>query len=579
MSDTYSIFRAPDLLRFIHGQRDRFAGYTFWRLLSIAVVVPFPFITQQIIDHELPKNDLTGVLLWSGYAIVLLLFHIVTMSKAIPRIARASETLLVAMRARIFEKLQFLHFGFLDRTQAGRLLSKYAFDTMHIDGVLNGLASAIVPELARALLLILMLTLLNPLLLLFILVSVPIFVWTRWRYFRKLEHHNHLVRMAREKLTGRASEFISAIKLVRGFGQEREVTEQMEEASGNFAAEKRDQIMVNSRLGMMLWSASNGISILSVAFCGVFVLKDQMSLGTLVALVGSIPIILQPVNSISQFSLQYFLGRESYRSIKELVDSGYVEKWRGGSFPSAMQGRITFEGVNFSYDDGPDVIQDFTLEIKPGEHVAFVGPSGSGKSTTVNLILGLYAPRTGRILVDGVPQDELDVRRLRRQCAIVMQDNLLLSGTISDNIRFGRPEASEAEVVNAAREANAEEFIERLEDGYETKVGERGVSLSGGQRQRIAIARALLRNPRILILDEATSALDYQSERLVQEALDRLCAGRTTITIAHRLSTVRAADTVVVMRDGRIVEKGPYGALANRKGGAFAELLAVQEGV
>lgn len=213
------------------------------------------------------------------------------------------------------------------------------------------------------------------------------------------------------------------------------------------------------------------------------------------------------------------------------------------------------------------------MTIPAGQHVAFVGPSGSGKSTLVNLILGLYAPQEGRITIDGVPQEDLDIRGLRRRCAIVMQDNLLLSGTIGENIRFGRPEADDRDVRRAAQEANALEFIDQLEDGLDTHVGERGVSLSGGQRQRIAIARALLRDPRILILDEATSALDYESEKLVQEALERLAQGRTTLTIAHRLSTVRKARMIVVLRNGTIVESGAYDDLAGREDSLFREML------
>ncbi|MCX6945345.1 MAG: ATP-binding cassette domain-containing protein, partial [Opitutales bacterium] len=217
------------------------------------------------------------------------------------------------------------------------------------------------------------------------------------------------------------------------------------------------------------------------------------------------------------------------------------------------------------------------LTIRPGEHIAFVGPSGSGKSTLANLLLGLYAPTTGRILIDGVPQSEWDMRWIRRQLAVVMQDSILLSGSVGDNIRFAKPAATDAQIREAAKLANAEEFIARMPDGYLTPVGERGVALSGGQRQRIAIARSVLRNPPVLILDEATSALDYESERLIQEALDRLSQGRTVITIAHRLSTIRNADRIVVLRDGVIVEQGSYRELV-QLGGAFSELIAAQSG-
>jgi ABC-type multidrug transport system fused ATPase/permease subunit len=202
--------------------------------------------------------------------------------------------------------------------------------------------------------------------------------------------------------------------------------------------------------------------------------------------------------------------------------------------------------------------------------------SGSGTSTLANLLLGLYAPNDGRILIDGVPQSEWDMRWIRRQLAVVLQDSILLSGTVRENLRFAKADATEAEIRTAARQANAEEFIQRLPQGYDTLVGERGTTLSGGQRQRLAIARAVLRNPPVLILDEATSALDYESERLIQEAIDRLSAGRTVITIAHRLSTIRNASRIVVLDAGRLIEEGNFATLLARNG-AFARLVAAQE--
>ncbi|MEN9405034.1 MAG: hypothetical protein RL091_3737, partial [Verrucomicrobiota bacterium] len=230
-----------------------------------------------------------------------------------------------------------------------------------------------------------------------------------------------------------------------------------------------------------------------------------------------------------------------------------------------------------AYPSAPDrtVLHGINLALRPGEHVAFVGPSGSGKSTLANLLLGLYAPGAGRILIDGVPQTEWDMRWVRRQFAVVLQDSLLLSGTISENLRFARADATDAEIRAAAQQANAEEFIQRLPAGYDTRVGERGATLSGGQRQRLAIARAILRNPPVLILDEATSALDYESERLIQEALDRLATGRTVITIAHRLSTIRNADRIIVLAAGRIIEEGDFRQLTSQ-GGAFARLVSAQ---
>jgi ABC-type multidrug transport system fused ATPase/permease subunit len=287
--------------------------------------------------------------------------------------------------------------------------------------------------------------------------------------------------------------------------------------------------------------------------------------------------ILGPVHMFIGLSEPYFAAKEGYISIKELIDSRYVETWHGTRREDRIHGDITYEGVSFHYPSAPEktVIKDLNLTIRPGEHIAFVGPSGSGKSTLANLLLGLYAPTTGRILIDGVPQAEWNMRWIRRQLAVVMQDSILLSGSISDNIRFAKPDATQTEIQEAARLANAEEFILKMPEGYKTPVGERGVALSGGQRQRIAIARAILRNPPVLILDEATSALDYESERLIQEALDRLSVGRTVITIAHRLSTIQNADRIIVLRDGVIVEQGNFKEL-DALDGVFAQLIAAQ---
>ena len=273
----------------------------------------------------------------------------------------------------------------------------------------------------------------------------------------------------------------------------------------------------------------------------------------------------------------YFAAQEGYNSIKELIDSRYVELWNGTRREDRLRGDIVYENVSFFYPSAPDkiVIKNLNLTIKPGEHVAFVGPSGSGKSTLANLLLGLYAPTSGRILIDGVPQSEWDMRWVRRQMAVVMQESILLSGSVGENIRFAKPDATDAEIRAAAKMANAEEFIVKMPEGFKTPVGERGVSLSGGQRQRIAIARSVLRNPPVLILDEATSALDYESERLIQEALERLSKGRTVITIAHRLSTIKNADRIIVLHNGIIVEQGGYRELVQR-GGVFAGLISAQ---
>jgi ABC-type multidrug transport system fused ATPase/permease subunit len=279
----------------------------------------------------------------------------------------------------------------------------------------------------------------------------------------------------------------------------------------------------------------------------------------------------------ANLSDQYFLGKEAFSSIKELLNEPAIELWSGQRVLHPIHGKIEFDHVTFAYPETTrNALTDFTLTIQPGEKIALVGPSGAGKSTITNLLLGLYAPTSGQIVFDGVRQADLNIREFRRHTAIVMQESILLSGTIEDNIRFAKDDATDAEVQDAARGAQADEFIQRLPEGLKTIVGERGVMLSGGQRQRIAIARALLRDPAILLLDEPTSALDYESERLIQQALEDLVKGRTVITIAHRLSTIRNADRVVVLQEGQIVEVGTFAELSALDG-HFAKMLAAQE--
>ncbi len=243
-----------------------------------------------------------------------------------------------------------------------------------------------------------------------------------------------------------------------------------------------------------------------------------------------------------------------------------------------LRGEIVFENVAFRYPSRPEVqvLRDIRLSVEPGQRVALVGPSGAGKSTIVSLLMRFYEPEAGRILIDGRNAQDYGLRELRGQMAIVPQDVLLFGGTIAENIAYGRPGASEAEIVAAAQQANAEEFICSFPDGYQTRVGERGVQLSGGQRQRVAIARAILRDPAILLLDEATSSLDSASESLVLQALDRLMEGRTSLIIAHRLSTVRTADRIVVIKDGCTVESGTHAELVQHDDGIYRTLSQLQ---
>lgn len=562
------------LLNFLYSQSRRFRTGLILALLRSVMIAPLPWLFSVIIDQHVPSGNVKGIVFTGVLFIGLLLLHTTFSVSGARVIGGAITRLAEELRSLIFNRMQFLSFGYLDQNATGRLLSKYAFDTQRVQDITITILNQIIPSLFYSLGVGVIMIVLNWQLAIFTLLFVPVLYFARYYFHRRLEDRNREARLAQESLTGSANEMISALRLVRSLGEESRAENRLGTENQRLARARELVISMSSVFGTFLFVSNQAISLLVVACGALMVLNDMMTLGALFAFMAALPILMQPFSIIAQFIEQYVIGQESYYSVRELVISPYVDTWHGTTSLDSMRGEIEFSRVDFAYPTKPDVnvLEDFNLHIKAGENVALVGASGSGKSTLANLILGLYPATSGVIRIDGVSQSELEMRAFRRRCAIVMQDNLLLSGTILENIRFAREDATDEEVYAAVRAANADNFIRALPKGYETKIGERGVSLSGGQRQRLSIARAILRNPQILILDEATSALDNESESLIQEALEKLAKGRTVITIAHRLSTIRNADRIVVMGQGKILEQGTFSELS-RKNGAFARLL------
>ena len=565
------------LIGYLWAARRRFRGGLALVLLRSLAAAPTTLLIQKIVDKPLQEKNIQGVIHYSIYFVIFLLFHYGFSVWGAKSLAKTTTELMVDMRSRIFFRLQFLSFSYLDGQKTGRLLSKYAFDTQKVEGLVYTVLNQLLPNLLMGICILGILAYMNWFLLLVLLLVIPVYATAKFMFFSHIKRANNENRLAQERLTGTASEYISALRLVRSFGEEAQAERELDRSSESFARSRVSQSYVNALFGTYVYVGMQLLSLIVIAGGSVLAIQGKLTIGTLFAFMAGFGYILTPVHMFIGMSEPYFAAQEGYDSIKELIDSKYVETWHGKRREDRIRGDIVYENVSFFYPSAPDkiVIKDLNLTIKPGEHLAFVGPSGSGKSTLANLLLGLYAPTSGRILIDGVPQSEWDMRWIRRQLAVVMQESILLSGSVGENIRFAKPDASDAEIRAAAKLANAEEFILKMPEGFKTPVGERGVSLSGGQRQRIAIARSVLRNPPVLILDEATSALDYESERLIQEALERLAQGRTVITIAHRLSTIKNADRIVVLHNGKIVEQGGYRELVQR-GGVFADLISAQ---
>lgn len=560
------------LLRFLWSHRRAFAPGLGLAVLRILCIAPIPVFFQRILDVYLPAGDQHGIIMVSGLTVVLLIAHQFCSVGGASLLGRAVARTVLDLRGLIFHKIQFLSFGYLDRQQTGRLLSKYAFDTQKIEGVMMPVLNGFIPDTLYSLITFGVLVSLNFKLSLVVVLMLPVFAFMRARYFKKFRDKNEANRVAQENLTGAASELFTALKLVRVYGEESKAAGHLAATNDTAARSRVELITVSTSFGAFSFAAIKVLSLVVVAGGALLAIHGQVSVGTVVAFVAGVPILVNPIQMFAGVSEQYFIGEAAYRSINELVDAPYVEDWHGSLRPDPLHGRITFDRVRFHYPDNDrGAIHELSLDIAAGQKIAFVGPSGAGKSTLANLLLGLHRAQSGEIRIDGIPQSELDMRWFRRRTALVMQESILLSGSIADNLRFARTDATDEEVREAARLACAEEFILRLPEGYDTRIGERGALLSGGQRQRLAIARALLRDPAILILDEPTSALDYESERLIQQALDNLAHGRTVITIAHRLSTIRHADRIIVLHDGRIIEQGTFAQLS-AAGGYFSRL-------
>jgi ABC-type multidrug transport system fused ATPase/permease subunit len=477
------------------------------------------------------------------------------------------------LRERIYTHLQAMSIGFFTRRKPGVLISRLTNDVQALDSlVTDGIVTLISSTLTLVGVVVILLLLDVPLALVtfltFPLLAVASVV------FRVASAGAY--RATREKIaniTAYLQETLSGVRVVRSFGQEPRHIERMSELNEeNRAANLRTVFLNASYFPAVELLSALGTAVI-LLYGGYQVIDGNVEVGILVAFVGYLNQFFDPIQQISQLYTTYQQGMAALDKIFDLLDTAPDLTDKPGAIdPGELRGELRMEDVSFSYaDDGEPALEDIDLVVPAGETVALVGETGAGKSTLAKLVARFYDPQRGRMLVDGHDLRDLRAKCLRRQLGIVPQESFLFSGTVRDNIAFGRPDASEEDIREAARTVGADGFIERLPGGYDTEVGERGVQLSAGQRQLVAFARALLAEPRILILDEATSNVDVRTERIIEQGLERLLAGRTAIVIAHRLSTIRRADRIVVLDHGRIVESGGHDELI-AAGGRYAGL-------
>lgn len=486
------------------------------------------------------------------------------------------EKFIFDLRVRLYTYLQKLSLSFFERTSTGELMSRVTNDLSALEHFVTHGSALTAVDLLRIIGGSIILFVLDYRLAALVMIPIPILAFALRHYNTKIRPVYRSVRARLGDINAKLQDNLSGIRVIQAFARE-----EMERRRFTTESERYYRARVR---GIRYWSvffpairflgAMGAVIVLGVG--SVMVVHGQMSLGTLVAFLAYITSFYEPINRLTEVDNIFQEAIAAGERIFELLDETTEVRDASDAIDlPAVKGDMRFHQVYFRYGTGDKVLHNIDFRMNPGEMVALVGPSGAGKTSIANLICRFYDPIQGRITVDGCDLRKIRLSSLRRQIAVVLQDSFLFNNTIAENLLYGKPDATQEDLMAAAKTANAHDFIMQLSEAYDTEIGERGVKLSGGQKQRLALARAILADPRILILDEATSSVDAEAEYLIQQALERVLEGRTALVIAHRLSTVRNADKIIVLDRGRIVETGNHSELMQR-GGLYSQLYQRQ---
>ena len=539
----------------------------FLQLLVILSRMLTPFITRDIVNDVIPTRDLVklGPLCVELLALVAMR-GISTYVRSL-MLERVSQNVTYDLRTGLYKHLQELPYSFYDHHRIGEIMSRMTSD---IQGVRNLISSGMITVFDNTLNFVgalVFLSLMSWKLMLALLIFAPLVAITAWQFNKRIRPAFINIREQNAVLNTTTQENLAGVRVVKAFTRE-------DYESERFKTENQKLLGLNLE-ATRIWSIFVPLMELLSSLCtpvmllvgGVLLVNGQMDIGTLVAVNGYVWLIINPMRALSGIINMVVQAITSAEKLFYYQDFGSVIREKDDAkSPEKFEGHVEFDHVTFSYG-GADVLRDVTFEAKPGQTIAVMGATGTGKSSLVSLIGRFYDVKKGSVKVDGIDVRDQKLKPLRHSMGYVMQETFLFSDTLTDNIRFGRPEATQEQVERAARVAQADEFIRKMPDGYETIVGERGMGLSGGQKQRVAIARAVLNDPSILIMDDSTSAVDMETEYLIQQDLKEVLKNRTTFIIAHRISSVKNADMILVLdHEGRIAERGTHQQLLDMKG-------------
>ena len=540
-----------------------FTSAFFMAMIDLA----FPIFTQRIIDVELPNKNYKFFLILIGILFILQIFRAVFAYIVTYYGHKMGVNIRYDMRNKLFRHLQKLSLSYYDNAKTGTIMSRVMGDLE----ILSELAHHGPEDLFIILVtfigsFILMLNL-NVTLTIIVFLILPFYIYFVIRQNKKMKYAFKEYRVVSAEVNSHLEDNIAGVRVIKAFGNERISSKNFDKHNKNVANSLMKAFEPISILTSATGLYAGGVQIIILVLGGMMVMKDQMTIGILIAFLLFVNRFLDPIKRMISFLEMFQQGMVGYERYLEVMDiEPDIKDSKDARDLGEVRGNINFKRVDFSYGDGEKILDNFNLDIKEGQKIALVGPSGAGKSTICSLLPRFYDVIGGSIEIDGLNVRNITQNSLRKNIGIVQQDVYLFHGTIGENIGFGKVGASSEEIKVAAEMANALGFIEELSEGFDTLVGERGVKLSGGQKQRISIARIFLKNPKILILDEATSALDNQTERYIQESLAKLSIGRTTLTIAHRLTTIKNSNKIVYLDKEGIQESGTHDELMDKKG-------------
>ncbi|MBR4470871.1 MAG: ABC transporter ATP-binding protein [Erysipelotrichaceae bacterium] len=550
----------------------------FCALSNSAIGVLYPIITRYMLNDLIPERKFNQIILFGS---ILLFAYVVKMLMkfCVDYFGHMVGTDLQAdMRRDLFEKIEKLPFSFFDNNETGKIMSRITNDLQEISELAHHGPEMLVMTSFSLIFSLIYLSSINVTLALIIFSCSPLLFIITYVVRKKHLESSRRARSSLAQINGNVNSSVSGIRITKAFNNADKEMEKFEEGNKAFVEAKRGQYFTMAIQHSTTVFVTDIFNVVCLISGGIFLYNGAITFGDYSSFIVSVTLFTAPILQLVSWMEQFNEGATGFERFCEIIDLPIEEDREGAKDYDELNGDIRFEHVYFSYDtqEKREVLDDISFTVKKGDTVALVGPSGGGKTTICHLLEKFYHPDSGCISIDKIDIEDITMSSLREHIGIVQQDVFLFSGTFSENIAYGKKDASMDEIIDAARKANIYDYIMSLPETFDTEIGERGIRLSGGQKQRLSIARVFLKNPEILILDEATSSLDNATEALIQEALNTLKKGRTTIVVAHRLSTIRNANEILVVSNGRIIENGTHEDLVKKKNGVYRKLYDSQ---